>query len=260
MTPYYSRDGITIYCGDNAKILPMLFGIDLIITSPPYNLGVTTGGGFPTGKKTGIWGGAKLANGYELHDDAMPPDDYRIWQRNFLTMAWRTLSPTGAIYYNHKPRVQGGLLQTPLEFNPGLPLRQVIIWKRAGGVNFSQTHYLPTHEWILLLAKEDFRLKSKGASGVGDVWEFPQESNNPHPAPFPIGLPARVIESTNANIICDPFSGSGTTLRAAKDAGKMAIGIELSESYCEMAIERLKSPSFFSLPTPQPEQLTLGQL
>lgn len=252
MTPFYQRDGITIYCADNADVLPMLSGIDLIITSPPYNLG------FPTGDKIGKWGKQKLrhgkgsklgacalADGYETYNDAMPPDKYQEWQKDFLDLAWSAIKPTGAIYYNHKPRVQGGLLQLPLDLNPGLPLRQIIIWKRAGGVNFSPTHYLPTHEWIMIFAQADFRLKSQGASGVGDVWEFPQESNNPHPAPFPIGLPARIIETTNANVICDPYAGSGTTLRAAQDAGKQAIGIEISEEYCKMAVERLRQQSLF---------------
>lgn len=252
MTPYYQRNGITIYCADNADVLPTLSGIDLIITSPPYNLGVTTGGGFTKGdfvvrsqKRTGKWDGGNPANGYETYNDAMPPDKYQEWQKGFLDLAWKAIKPTGAIYYNHKPRVQAGLLQLPLDLNPGLPLRQIIIWKRAGGVNFSPTHYLPTHEWIMVFAQADFRLKSQGASGVGDVWEFPQESNNPHPAPFPIGLPARIIETTNANVVCDPYAGSGTTLRATQDAGKQAIGIEISEEYCKMAVERLRQQSLF---------------
>lgn len=266
MTPYYDRDGIVIYCGDNADILPTLSGVDLIITSPPYNLQVTTGGGFAQGdyvirsqKRIGKWDGGNLADGYATYNDAMSPGDYIAWQQSFLLSAWKTLTPTGAIFYNHKPRVQGGILQTPLDLNPNLPLRQIIIWKRAGGVNFSPSHYLPTHEWIMLLAKPDFRLKSQGASGVGDVWEFAQENNNPHPAPFPVELPARVIETTTPEIILDPFCGSGSTLIAAQNAHIRAIGIELSESYCKMAVDRLRQPSFFSLPQMQPSKVDVKQ-
>jgi len=261
MTPYYDKNGITIYCGDCLEVMPTLSNVDLIITSPPYNLGVTTGGGFAKGfavrsqRCTGKWSGGNLANGYESHSDAMPPEQYKKWQRQFLSVAWTTIKTTGAIFYNHKPRIQAGILQTPMELNPGLPLRQIIIWKRAGGVNFSPTHYLPTHEWIMVFAQDDFRLKSQGASGVGDVWEFPQESNNPHPAPFPVGLPSRVIETTSANVICDPYSGSGTTLVAAQNEGLRAVGIELSEEYCKMAVERLRQPSFFSIPRTDNKQL-----
>lgn len=263
MTPYYEQDGITIYHGKAEEVLPSLRpGFDLVFTSPPYNLGVTTGGGFPDKARVGHyatdapmakrggqgkWAGAALANGYENHDDAMPPAEYIDWQQSILRECWQLLAPTGAIYYQHKPRVQDCRLQTPLELNPGLPLRQIIIWARAGGINFAPTHYVPTHEWIVILAKPDFRLKSKGASGVGDVWNIPQEMNNQHPAAFPLALPARAIETTGARRVLDPFCGSGTTLRAAKDAGIQAVGIEKSERYCEMAANRLAQGVLFGV-------------
>lgn len=250
MEPYYSESGITLYCGDNLEVLPHVEPVDLIFTSPPYNMGNTTGGGLSQysgtigvmGKRggRGKWGGCALSGGYESFHDDMPHDAYVAWQKAVLTACYARLTAAGAIFYNHKPRVFDGQLVTPLDYNPNLPLRQIIIWARAGGINFSPSFYLPTHEWICLFTKPDFRLKSKGASGAGDVWTIPQELNNPHPAPFPIGLPARAIETTGAKTILDPFCGSGTTLRAAKDAGIKAIGIELSERYCEQAANRLR--------------------
>jgi len=246
VTPYYEDDAVTLYHGDCLDVLPTISGVDLIVTSPPYNLGVTTGGGFghykdgQTRGGQGKWGGTDR-NGisYADHNDAMPPEQYEAWQRDVLAACWSALSDRGAIFYNHKPRVQASTLWLPLQLNPGLPLRQIIIWSRAGGMNFAPTHYVPTHEWICVFAKPAFRLKSKGASGVGDVWRILQDGDNKHPAPFPIGLPARAIETTAPGLVCDPFAGSGTTLRAAKDAGVRAIGIEKSERYCEMAARRL---------------------
>ena len=70
-------------------------------------------------------------------------------------------------------------------------------------------------------------------------WRVAQESGTPHPAPFPVALPARAIEAAAPSSVIDPFMGSGTTLRAAKDAGIPATGIELSERYCEIAAKRL---------------------
>jgi site-specific DNA-methyltransferase (adenine-specific) len=252
MKPYYEHAGISIFHADCHDVMAQLApeSFDLIVTSPPYNLGVTTGGGFPTGHYSpdapmakrggqGKWPGAALASGYDEHDDAMPPADYEAWQRDVLLQCWRLLTDKGAIYYNHKPRVQGGELWTPLRLNPGLPLRQIVIWKRAGGINFSPAFYVPTHEWVLVLAKPGWRLKSKGASGAGDVWEIPQESGTPHPAPFPERLPLTAIETTGARTILDPFSGSGTTLVAAKRLGRRAVGIDKSERYCEIAAKRL---------------------
>lgn len=247
--PYYDDGQVVLYHGDCLDVLPTLPVVDLMFTSPPYNLGVTSGGGFGHGTNwKGKWKAAALedglSNGYTSHDDAMPLEEYEEWQRTVLTACWARLSNRGAIFYNHKPRVQYGTLWTPFRVNPNLPVRQVIVWARAGGINFAPTHYCPTHEWIMVFAKPDFRLKSKGASGVGDVWRVHQEPSD-HPAPFPVGLPAMAIETTGPSLVLDPFAGSGTTLRAAKDAGVRAIGIEVSERYCEMAVRRLAQESLF---------------
>jgi site-specific DNA-methyltransferase (adenine-specific) len=254
--PYYQHAGITIYHGDCREVMAQLpaTSVDLVFTSPPYNLGTTTGGGFPNkrmghypadatfGKKRGgmgKWASAALAYGYGTHADAMPHEEYVEWQNQVLKDCWRLISDSGAIFYNHKPRVLGGVCVTPLDYNPGLPVRQIVIWARSGGINFSPAFYLPMHEWIVVFAKPDFRLKSKGASGVGDVWSITQEMNNNHPAPFPIELPLRALETADPRLVLDPFCGSGTTLRAAKDLGISAIGIEIEERYCEMAAKRL---------------------
>lgn len=249
--PYYDEDGITIYHGDCMEVLPSLGMFEMVFTSPPYNLGVSPGGGFghytdDAGMRArgggGKWTGGKLATGYQDHGDEMPMDEYESWQRSVLTELWDHTK--GAIFYNHKPRPAKGEIWLPLRLNPGLPLRQVIIWKRAGGINFAPTHYVPIHEWIMVLARTEWRLRDKGASGVGDVWEVPQESNTEHPAPFPKSLPARAIETAAPSSVLDPFMGSGTTLRAAKDAGVPSVGIELSERYCEIAATRLAQGSF----------------
>lgn len=217
--------------------------VDLIFTSPPYNLGTTSGGGFAkkTGAAAGKWSGGALAKGYQTYSDDLPHDEYVAWQRRVLTECWRLLSNTGAIFYNHKPRVQNGLLLTPLELIPGLPVRQIVIWKRAGGINFSPTFYLPTHEWIVIIAKPGFRLRDKRASGAKDVWEVPQETKNAHPAPFPVALPRLALETTNARVILDPFMGSGTTGVAAIQMQRDFIGIELDSGYFKMASERIES-------------------
>jgi site-specific DNA-methyltransferase (adenine-specific) len=250
MKPYYEEDGITIYHGDNREILPWMRRdhFDLVFTSPPYNLGGEPWphlGNWKQGDSAG--GNSKWRNGsdaasgigYLSHDDGMPHDEYVQWQRSIIDLCWNALSHTGAIFYNHKPRVIGGKLWLPLELNPGYDLRQIIIWARSGGMNFNPTAYVPTYEWIMVIAKEAFRLRDRAASGAGDVWRVHQESDSEHPAPFPVDLPLRAIESTDAKLILDPFAGSGTTLVAAKDLGRKAIGIEIEEKYCEIAAKRL---------------------
>ena len=200
----------SIICGNSLEVMRLLpsESVDLFVTSPPYNLKNSTGNGMKDGRG-GKWQKAALQNGYAKHDDNMPYEEYCEWQRNCLSEMMRLLKNDGAIFYNHKWRVQNGLLQDRNEIVKNFPVRQIIIWKRSGGINFNAGYFLPTYEVIYLIAKPKFRL-SEGANRYGDVWEIKQERNNPHPAPFPIALSDRIISSTNAALVVDPFAGSGT--------------------------------------------------
>jgi hypothetical protein len=195
----------------------------------------------------GKWSGGKLAYGYESFSDALPHDEYVTLQNELLRIYYASLTPDGAVFYNHKPRVLGGRVVLPVDYLPAElrpMLRQEIIWRRAGGMNFSPSFYCPTHERILLIARPDFRLRDKGASGQGDVWDVNQESDPEHPAPFPEELPGWAIETTTAQVVCDPMCGQGATLRAAKKRDRRAIGIEIEEKYCEIAAKRLSQEVF----------------
>ena len=123
--------------------------------------------------------------------------------------------------------------------------RQIIIWQRDGGINFNAGYFLPTYEVIYLIAKPEFRLAPK-ANSLGDVWKIPQESHNPHPAPFPVELAQRCIQSATANIVLDPFLGSGTTAIAAGACNRHWVGLEVSKDYCKVARERIKSQKNFT--------------
>ena len=111
--------------------------------------------------------------------------------------------------------VQAELLQDRQDIVAEFPIRQIIIWKRKGGFNFNPGYFLTTYEVIYMICKKYFLL-AKGANSFGDVWEFMQVMKNGHPAPFPIALIERIISSTNAKIVLDPFMGSGTTAIASK--------------------------------------------
>lgn len=240
--------GVEIYCADCMEMLPMLPVIDAAITSPPYNLGA---GPWPhlgnwkqgdsAGGKSKWRNGSDAGNGiqYGIHKDSMPWPDYVDWQRNVLGAIWGRLSRNGVIFYNHKPRVIGAKLWQPTELIPQhCTIRQIVIWARPGGINFNSTAFVPTHEWIMVLAKQEFRLKSKGVSGFGDVWRINPDENE-HPAPFPVSLPARALEAIDGQIVLDPFMGSGTTGVAAVKLGRRFIGIEIEEKYYALARERI---------------------
>lgn len=230
-----------IHCGDCIKLMDKMpaGSIDLIVTSPPYNIRNSTGNGLKNGSG-GKWENAKLLKGYESHEDNMPHEEYVEWQRNCLHAMLRVLSNDGAIFYNHKWRVQAGLLQDRSDIVKDFPVRQIIIWQRNGGINFNPGYFLPTYEVIYLICKPDFKLASK-ANALGDVWSVPQDKNNPHPASFPIELVQKCIKSTNAEIILDPFVGSGTTAIASELCGRKWIGIDVANEYVKMARERIRA-------------------
>ncbi len=240
MKPYYDDGTCVIYHGDCLDIIPRLRKrADIVVTSPPYNMGLVPGGNGRGMYRPGASNKAgRFRDGYEQHDDAMEQGDYDDWQRACLTAMWRHV--TRGVFYNHRPRVEHGRLRTPLGMDYGIPLRQIIIWDRGTGIDVNYRHFCTRQEWILLFAKQKFTLVDHAASGMGDVWRLGMEHKETgHPAPFPIGLPARVIAATGARSVLDPFMGSGTTLRAAKDAGIRGVGIDTSEVYCEVAAKRL---------------------
>jgi site-specific DNA-methyltransferase (adenine-specific) len=217
---------------------------DLVITSPPYNLGegLERKGGLRVGHPGSAWKRSTLAQGYLSHSDDMPYSQYVEWQRAVTRECWRLLSPTGAMFYNHKPRVLTGALRMPTALiDESCVLRQVIVWDRGGGINYQSGAYMPACEWILLLAKPDFYLKSKSASAMGDVWRMAVDTKNTeHPASFPVELPRRILETVGGYRVLDPFAGSGTTGIACVIDGRDFTGIELDPYYCELAEARIK--------------------
>jgi len=151
-----------IVCGDSLEVMREMpsESIDLVVTSPPYNLKNSTGNGMKDGRG-GKWANAALVNGYSHHNDCMPHEEYVEWQKNCLKEMFRLIKKDGAIFYNHKWRVQGGLLQNRQDIVSDFPVRQIIIWRRKGGINFNPGYFLPTYEVIYLITKPDFKLAPK---------------------------------------------------------------------------------------------------
>ena len=223
-------------CLEVMKLLPT-GSIKTVVTSPPYNLRNSSGNGMRDGRG-GKWEQAALLQGYATHLDAMPHAAYVGWQRRCLAEMMRLLRPDGAIFYNHKWRVQNGLLQDRQDIVAGFPVRQVIIWHRSGGINFNPGYFLPNYEVIYLIAKKDFTLAPK-ANALGCIWRISQKTGNPHPAPFPPELVENCLTAVEDGPILDPFVASGTTPLVADRRGLDCIGIDTSESYLDMAAKRI---------------------
>ena len=213
--------------------------IDLGITSPPYNKCNNNG-----------WLVKKVK--YESHADNMNEDDYQEDQIQVLNELYRVIKPGGSFFYNHKLRWAKGELLHPFNWlnKTSWTIKQEIIWNRKITGNVRGWRFWGIDERIYWLYKPigtnkiGKELKSKHAL-LSSIWEIRPENNNPHPAPFPIDIPARIIYSImddEDGIVIDPYSGSGTTLVAAKLLGKKYVGIELSKEYIKMATQRINKP------------------
>ncbi|MFN7065183.1 MAG: DNA-methyltransferase [Aquificaceae bacterium] len=229
-----------VICGDVLEVLRDLpsDSVDIGITSPPYNKGEN--------KKGWLVKNVKYAGA----SDNLPEEEYQRIQVKVLNELYRITKPGGSFFYNHKIRWEKGIMLHPMDWlrKTKWIIRQEIIWDRGIAGNIRGWRFWQVDERIYWLYKPKGdnligeELKSKHAL-LTSIWCFPPETQNPHPAPFPIELPVRIIYSLleeRKGIVIDPYCGSGTTLIAAKLLGHDYIGIDISEDYVLYAEKRLK--------------------
>ena len=201
--------------------------IDLIITSPPYNLG----GKFHTGN-------TRYEKAYNTYDDNLPEEEYQKQQIEFLNSCYDKLNDNGSMFYNHKPRIKQGICIHPLEWilKSNFILKQEIIWQN-GSQNFDKIRFYPMTERVYWLVKNP-KTKLYNEVGFSDVWKFKNAKRHPiHKATFPLDLPLTILKCfKDAKIICDPYMGIGTTGKAVTQFDdKSFIGFEIDEEYCAIA-------------------------
>ena len=227
-----------IICADTLAGLERLPDgcLDLGITSPPYN------------KQEKNHGGLVRKVVYASYRDAQPEADYQADQIAVLDQLYRAAKAGGSFFYNHKLRYQDGLMLHPLDWlgRTRWLIKQELIWDRTIAGNIRGWRFWPVDERIFWLYKpvgknaKSRELESRDAK-LTSIWRGQPENNNPHPAPFPLWLPARIILSLlkTPGLVCDPYAGSGTTLVAAKLLGHNYLGIDLDRGYCRAARRRL---------------------
>ena len=249
MTPYYSHAGITIYHGDCREILPSVVGVALTFTSPPYN---TLGSRIPA-KPSGLWAdrGGGLGFVEAVNGDGYPDDEseegYQEKQIAIAELVAGASIASASLFYNHKCRWRDGKLLHPVLWMrpPSWSLREELIWNRSVSMTLNARMFAPSEERVLWFDRPGAGHTWNQPSGPSllSVWNIAHESgvNKPHPVSFPLALPSRAIAacSNEGDVVLDPFMGSGTTLVAAKNLGRRAIGIEIEERYCEISAKRL---------------------
>lgn len=205
--------------------------IDLIITSPPYNLGGKFHQRF-----------VKYDKAYDIYNDNIPEEEYQKQQIEFLNKCYDKLADNGSMFYNHKPRIKNGLCIHPLEWilKSKFILKQEIIWK-SGTCNFDKIRFYPYTERIYWLVKST-KTKLCNTENLTDVWEFQNHKRNPiHNATFPESLPNTIIKCfPQAKLILDPYGGTGTVGVSAYKNNKNFILFEISKKYNDYANERIK--------------------
>ncbi|MBI2476490.1 MAG: site-specific DNA-methyltransferase [Candidatus Taylorbacteria bacterium] len=231
----------TILKGDALKMLKTLSSdsVDVGVTSPPYNK--------QENKKGWLVKNVKYSGACDKESELK----YQLDQVAVLNELFRVIKPGGSFFYNHKTRWERGKMIHPMDWlrQTCWTVRQEIIWDRMIAANIRGWRFWQKDERIYWLYKPidnnyiGKELLAKHAL-LSSIWRFPPERNNPHPAPFPLILPARCIYSIldkKSGVVIDPFAGSGTTLVAASLLGKNYIGIDISEEYIAVAKKRLRN-------------------
>lgn len=207
--------------------------IDLIITSPPYNLGNT----HHTGNKR--------FKPYGEYNDNMKESDYQDWQVEVLNECLRILKDDGSMLYNHKNRISKGIQITPYQWllKTDFIIKQEIVWQNCSQ-NFDKIRFYPFTERIYWLAKSP-KTKLYNAINHHDVFTKADWNSVGTNGKFRRAFPVKMIEDLiscfpNSDVVLDPFMGSGTTGIACVNTNRNFIGIELDEEYFEIAKSRIE--------------------
>ena len=219
MTPYYEHAGITIYHGDCGEILPQLGTFDLCLTDPPYSHAHMDGGGFAAARKFYAGGALDGLNDFCL---SLYSESLIACSPMMIAFCSRDLIPEYAAL--------------SCAVNRKFDLH---VWYKSDAIPFTANTWKSDLEYIILIWSKKPGWVQCHQSAHSKAWLATINRDGQHPAAKPIGLLEKYIRVLDAKTIIDPFCGSGTTLVAAKNLGRRAIGIEIEERYCEIAAKRL---------------------
>jgi len=254
--PIFSDSGFILFCGDCCELLPRLksshLEVHLTVTSPPYNIG-------------------------KEYESPISLNNYIAWCSKWMTQIYETTASWGAFWLNVgylEVPDKGLCVPIPYLLWDKAPFYfiQEIVWKYGAGVSAKRRLSPRNEKWLFYVRDHDnytfnlddirdpnvkypnqkkegkFRCNPLGKN-PSDVWEFPKvttgtnrssKERTGHPAQFPLQVIERIVKasSNSLDIVLDPFAGSCSAGLAAVGVGRIFIGIEKRQEYCEMAIER----------------------
>lgn len=226
MKPYYEDSLVTIYHGDCREVLPEIDmdGVSVVLSDPPYS----SGGFQEAGRSAGSIGTRDTAT---IAMDNLSTRGYQRLMREIL----RHCNQIEDVYLFTDWRMWHHTFDA-IE-DAGWRVRSMLVWDK--GTPGMGTGWRNQHELIAFGKRTGFS-RGKDVANGGNVLRFPRTGNPNHPTEKPVELLARVLSNSTDGGVLDPFTGSGSTLRAAKNLGRRAIGIEIEERYCEIAAERCR--------------------
>ena len=204
--------------------------IDLIITSPPYNIGID----------------------YGKYDDNKTYQDYLKFSRQWLIKCYKLLKNNGRLCVNvpidtgkkGKRSIAADL--TILAKQAGFKYKGTIVWDKQNSKNKHSMVFSKNLEVILTFYKNEWTpIKKEFKDWVNEIWKFSGE--NPkrvnHPAAYPIEVPKRLIKmlTKEKDVVFDPFSGSGTTMVASLFCNRKGIAVEIDSKYYLSSSLRIKN-------------------
>ena len=210
MKPYFNHNGITIYHGDCRDIMLGSWMEDencVVVTDPPF--GISHESGWHSS-----WGGSQIAgDGSTAARDCML--DLMAGRPAAVFGSWKAPRPAGT--------------------------RAILIWDKGAAFGMGDLSFPWKNSFEEIYILGDGWKSDRRDEGVirGYFCPFSEAQGRLHPNQKPVSLLSYLILRHPAPIVIDPFMGSGTSLRAAKDCGRTAIGIEIEEKYCEIAAKRL---------------------
>jgi site-specific DNA-methyltransferase (adenine-specific) len=234
MTPYYEDDACTIYHGDALDILPDLSGIGAVITDPPYSSGGAYRGDRIRSTVSKYTHSGTVDKYPEFTGDHLDQRAFMMWAEAWLRLC-RQISLDGAVVCSFIDWRQLPALSDAMQF-AGWSWRGVAVWDKGFGRPIPG-RFSNASEFVAWGSNGGIAEREVYPPGV---FRHGAATDKTHIAQKPMEVMRWVMQVVAPGaLVIDPFMGSGTTLRAAKDCGHKAIGIEVVERYCEIAARRL---------------------
>jgi len=216
---YYEDEQVILYHGDAREIQEWTVA-DVLVTDPPYGLdsGLSRSSGRPGKRYTPVF--------------EAPQWDTDLSARDKIMTMW-----------GDKPYAVFG---SPKRLDAALPCREVpLVWDKANvGMGDTTFPWGPGYELVYVNGDGWTGTRESAIIRVQHSAILPKREG--HPTPKPIPLMEQIIRKAPPGIIADPFSGTGSTLVAARNLGRVAIGVEVEERYCLLAARRLSQMVLFS--------------